>query len=138
MQKLKVQKIGYLLLIVITIPLGLATRQYGYCLPHVIATFGGDVLYATLVFFLIRFAALKPPLLTIAFLAWLFCIMIETLQLYRAPWIQELRHTFPFGLILGYGFLWSDWICYAAGVLLALAVSFCAERIIERKAAKRH
>jgi hypothetical protein len=42
--------------------------------------------------------------------------------------MQKLRHTPPFGLLLGYGFLWSDWICYAVGVLLGLFIALAFER----------
>ena len=58
----------------------------------------------------------------------LVCICIETLQLYQAPWMQKLRHTYPMGLILGYGFLWSDWLCYATGCLLAWPIGLLIER----------
>ncbi len=52
----------------------------------------------------------------------------ETLQLYQAPWIQAIRHTKIGGLLLGFGFLWSDIICYFIGTLLSL----CAIVLIEK------
>ena len=61
-----------------------------------------------------------------ALAAYCFCFVIELSQLYHAPWIDGLRHTRLGGLILGYGFLWSDLICYAVGVatgwLIELAI----------------
>ena len=48
--------------------------------------------------------------------------LVEISQLYHAPWIDALRLTALGGLMLGFGFLWSDLACYtvgvAAGVLL--------------------
>jgi len=48
--------------------------------------------------------------------------LVEISQLYHAPWIDGLRHSTPGGLILGFGFLWSDLVCYtvcvASGVML--------------------
>ena len=45
-----------------------------------------------------------------------FSVAIELSQLYHAPWIDSIRQTTLGGLILGFGFLWSDLACYAAGV----------------------
>jgi hypothetical protein len=47
---------------------------------------------------------------------------VEVSQLYHAPWIDAIRHTTLGGLALGFGFLWSDLICYTIGVALGLAV----------------
>ena len=59
---------------------------------------------------------------TIAILAMAFSVAIELSQLYHAPWIDSIRHTTLGGLILGFGFLWSDLVCYAVGVGLGLAI----------------
>lgn len=40
-------------------------------------------------------------------------------QLYHAPWIDSIRATSLGGLVLGFGFLVSDLICYTCGVLIA-------------------
>ncbi len=44
-------------------------------------------------------------------------VTVELSQLYHAPWIDSIRQTTLGGLILGFGFLWSDLACYALGVL---------------------
>ena len=46
----------------------------------------------------------------------LFAFLIESSQLYQAPWLNALRDTRLGGLILGYGFLWSDLVCYTVGI----------------------
>ena len=38
------------------------------------------------------------------------------------PWIDSIRHTTLGGLVLGFGFLWSDLACYAAGVGLGVTI----------------
>ena len=53
---------------------------------------------------------------TVALLAMAFSVLIEVSQLYHAPWIDSIRRTTLGGLVLGFGFLWSDLACYAAGV----------------------
>ncbi|MGC1717640.1 MAG: DUF2809 domain-containing protein [Isosphaeraceae bacterium] len=42
--------------------------------------------------------------------------------MYHAPWIDSIRQTTLGGLILGFGFLWSDLACYAVGVVLGVLV----------------
>lgn len=124
----------YLMYFVIIIPIGLGTRKYGAGMPYIVATYGGDTLYATCIFFFYRIFLVRPAVFKIVLLTYITCICVELLQLYQAPWIQKLRHTPPFGLILGYGFLWSDWLCYAAGSLLAWVIGYFTER--ESKAAE--
>jgi hypothetical protein len=47
-------------------------------------------------------------------------IAVELSQLNHAPWIESIRQTTVGGLILGFGFLWSDLACYAVGVGLGV------------------
>ena len=57
-----------------------------------------------------------------AALALAFSVLIELSQLYHAPWIDGIRQTTLGGLVLGFGFLWSDLACYTAGVACALVI----------------
>ena len=118
----------YFVLILINIPLGLGSRHFAPQLSYVLATYGGDVLSASCIFFGIRFLLIKSSLAKISLISYLVCISIETLQLYQAEWIQRIRHTPPFGILLGYGFLWSDWVCYAVGVIIGLLIAMRIER----------
>jgi len=122
------KRIIYLICFILIIPIGLSTRKYGAGMPYVISAYGGDTLYATCWFFFLRLLLVKPPIWRIAAYTFIVCICIETLQLYQAPWMVRLRHTPPFGLILGYGFLWSDWLCYAVGTLLGWLISILIEK----------
>lgn len=51
-----------------------------------------------------------------------FAVLIEVSQLYQAARITAWRETFMGKMILGHGFLWSDLVCYAAGVLLGWVI----------------
>ncbi len=108
----------YALLILAVILLGLASRAKVVQphLPQFIAEYAGDTLWALTAFLGLGF--LWPKLSTgrVAGLAFGFALLIECSQLYHAPWIEALRHTRIGGLILGFGFLWSDLLCYAVGV----------------------
>ena len=131
--KIRSIRILHAVLALLTVPVGMSTRIYKAQMPYLIGAYGGDILYATLIFFCIRFCLPRKKLATIALYAYLVCITIECLQLYHAPWIEAVRHTPPFGLIFGYGFLWSDWICYALGVLLAWAFAGTAEKRLQKR-----
>lgn len=52
-----------------------------------------------------------------------YSVATELSQLYHAPWIDGLRATRLGGLVLGFGFLWSDLIAHAAGVLGAAVLA---------------
>ena len=117
----------YLILILVNIPAGLATRWYGQHLPVLVAKYGGDVLAASCIFFGLRFLLIKRILWQVAVWAYLICILIETAQLYQAPWAMQFRNIPAVGIILGHGFLWSDWICYTVGVLLGWGIGEIVE-----------
>lgn len=108
----------YALLIPAVILLGLASRAQVVQphLPQFIAGYAGDTLWALTAF--LGFGFLWPQLSTerVAALAFGFAVLIECSQLYDAPWLNALRHTRLGSLVLGFGFLWSDLVCYAVGV----------------------
>jgi glycopeptide antibiotics resistance protein len=89
-------------------------------LPDFISRYAGDTLWALMVFLVIGF--LFPSLSTwkVAAIALLFSLLIETSQLYHAPWLEEIRRYRLAALILGRGFLWSDLGCYSVGVTLGI------------------
>ena len=68
-----------------------------------------------MMYFIFAFLFPKAPSKKIAFLAVGICFAIEFLQMYQAPWINEIRHTRFGALTLGSGFLWSDLVCYSFG-----------------------
>lgn len=111
------------LLAVLTVPLGLLTRA-DLPLPGLIATYGGDTLYATLAFFLTALLLPSWPTWRLATLALGFCYAIEASQLIHAPWLDALRNTGGGRLVLGTGFLWSDLVCYSMGVLLGAVIDW--------------
>jgi len=109
-----------IVLIALASILGIASRRYAHILPVFIATYAGDTLWALAAF--LGFGLLLPraSTRTIALIAMIFSVAIELSQLYHAPWIDSIRHTTMGGLILGFGFLWSDLACYALGVGLGM------------------
>jgi hypothetical protein len=110
----------YALLILALPALGIGTRAYADALPVFVALYAPDALWALLVFTLIAFVAARLPTARIALLALVTAFLIETSQLYHASWIDDIRATRIGGLVLGFGFLWSDLLCYAVGIALGV------------------
>ena len=102
-----------------TIATGLASRRYPSAQPAFVATYAGDALWAASVFWLFAFVRPRAGTARLAAAALLASVLVELSQLYHAPWLDTLRATRAGALVLGQGFLWTDLLCYAAGVALA-------------------
>lgn len=114
-------RILYLILTIITIILGLLSRKV-QGLPQIISSYSGDGLWALMVFFLFSFLFNKKSTIFILVISIIFSYGIEISQLYHAPWIDSIRATTLGGLILGFGFLWSDLICYTVGIVIGAII----------------
>ena len=119
------KRIIYFTLIVFTIIIGLLSRHISG-----IPLFIGDVLWATMVYFMIRFLFINRTIKWVVITSLLFCYAIEFSQLYKAPWIDKLRHTVLGGLILGEVFLWGDMLSYTIGVGIGILVDRLLFRIL--------
>jgi hypothetical protein len=106
--------------------LGIGSRRYADGLPELVAAYAGDTLWALAAFFGIGLVLPRVSTRTIALLAMFFSVAVELSQLYHAPWIDSIRDTTLGGLILGFGFLWSDLACYALGVGLGVMIEVVA------------
>lgn len=121
-----------LALLATTIALGLATRRFPGVFPEFVARYGGDTLWAAMVLWIV---VLIRPRLTVpraALLALGIAVAVEVSQRYHAPWLDALRATRVGALALGQGFLWSDLLCYAAGVGLAAMLEFARRARVGR------
>ena len=122
MQASRRNPIAWLALIALTAALGIASRRLSDGLPAFVAAYAGDTLWALAAFFDIGLLLPGSSTRRVALLALGFSILIEISQLYHAPWIDSIRATTLGGLVLGFGFVWSDLVCYAAGVGLGILV----------------
>lgn len=118
---MKRSRLLYLILIIIVMILGILSRKMGN-LPEIISLYSGDILWALMVFLIISFIFNKKS--TIFTISWaiIFSYSIEISQLYHAPWIDAIRNTTLGSLILGFGFLWSDLVCYTIGILIGIVI----------------
>jgi glycopeptide antibiotics resistance protein len=102
----------YLGIAIILIPIGMASRTYG---NQFVKLYFGDVLWAMMIYFGLKMV-FPDQSKKAAYLALAFCFLIEFSQLYHAPWIDNIRSNRLGGLVLGFGFLWSDLVCYLLGI----------------------
>ena len=114
-------RVVYLLLTIIVMVLGLLSRKISG-LPKIIELYSGDILWALMVFLLFAFLFNKKSTIFIISWAIIFSYSIEISQLYHAPWIDAIRNTVLGGLILGFGFLWSDLVCCTIGVIIGIII----------------
>lgn len=108
----------YALLVLVVIAAGILSRK-----TTMAPLFVGDILYALMMFLLIRFLLIKSSYQKIAIISLAICYLIELAQLYHAPWINQIRGTTLGALILGRGFLWSDMAAYTAGIGICVFIS---------------
>lgn len=112
---LKRNRILYLALIIFTIGIGLMSRAS--FVPQSVLPYLGDILYTLMFYFIFGFLFPEMPRAKVAMISIGLCFLIEISQLYQADWINELRANRLGGLILGFGFRWSDLLCYTIGGL---------------------
>jgi hypothetical protein len=108
-------RLKYIISIILVIAAGLISRKI-----EVIPLWIGDLLWALMIYLMVRFLFIKAPIKLVAVISLTFCFVIEFSQLYQAPWINQIRQTLPGRLVLGQGFLWSDLLAYTGGILIGM------------------
>lgn len=120
-------RIAYFTVTIFVMILGLVSRRVSG-LPSFIESYSGDTLWALMMFLMFAFIFNKKSTSSIAVYAILFSYAIELSQLYHAPWIDSIRSTTIGALVLGFGFLWSDIICYTVGIAIAVVLDKVVNR----------
>ena len=131
-----VRELTYLAAAVATMIVGLGSRMFQAYLPSFLAEYAGDTLWALMLFLFVSALLADRPIPTRAAISLALAFLVEISQLYHAPWIDSIRQTTLGGLVLGFGFLWTDLVCYSVGIALGLVFeSTIAARIQRRKKA---
>jgi hypothetical protein len=101
---------------------GLALRGFGLGLGllGVIVKYGGSVLWATMVFFLVAIACPRWPRRNAVMASIVIAIGVELFRLIHTPWLDAFRLTLPGALLLGRIFSPWNMLAYGAGIILAL------------------
>jgi hypothetical protein len=98
-----------------------------------LAEYAGDTLWAMMLFLLISTLLTGWQILARAAISLVVAFLVETSQLYHAPWIDSIRQTTLGGLVLGFGFLWTDLLCYTLGIGIVALSEFRATLIYGRQ-----
>lgn len=101
---------------------GLGLRLFGFSLglPAFIVKYGGSLLWATMVYFLVALAGAGRSRTVVV--AILIATLVEAFRLVHTPWLDAFRLTLPGALLLGRIFSLWNIVAYVAGVLLAALV----------------
>ena len=126
---MKRNRLIYLSTVIATIALGLLSRRFSHYLPEFINSYLGDALWALMIFQFVAIVFPTRKTFQIAVFSLIFCYLIEISQLYHAPWIDAIRSTRLGGLVLGFGFLWTDIIAYSFGIAFGILVEKIASKI---------
>ena len=124
----RLSRLNYLLFAICTIAAGLALHFGGGALPPVPRDMLGDALWAMMIFGWIGVLAPDARLSIRSSAALAICVAVELSQLYRDPWLDEIRRTTIGHLVLGSGFDPRDFVAYAAGVLAAALIEIAVMR----------
>ena len=117
----------FLCAVVVTI-VGLASRRYQAVLPEFIGEYAGDTLWALMLFLLVSTLLAGRTVISRATISLVLAFVVEISQLYHAPWIDSIRHTTLGGLVLGFGFLWTDLVCYTVGIVIGAVAEYGIRR----------
>lgn len=107
-----------LMIIFFSVLIGIGSRKFGTYLPEFISAYAGDTMWALAFFALFHLLFPDLRLTKILLLNLAFAFLIEISQLWHPVWLDAIRHTLPGGLLLGFGFLWTDLVCYIVGSLI--------------------
>ncbi|MCK6077153.1 DUF2809 domain-containing protein [Paenibacillus silvae] len=110
------QRCLYLVVVIITMAAGLASRAYGAVLPDFVREHFGDALWAGMIYYGIRMVCIQWSRARAVLISVIFSWSIEFSQMIQVPWLTELRSTLWGALILGHGFLVVDLIRYLIGI----------------------
>ncbi len=133
MQFVKRNKIVYSIAVIVVIVLGLSSRKYACNLPDFINTYLSDGLWALMIFLLVALIFNHWKTTKVAVTGLAFCYAIEISQLYHAPWINQIRNTTLGGLVLGFGFLWTDIVAYTLGIGFGVLVELIIRKNIQKE-----
>jgi Protein of unknown function (DUF2809) len=117
---LKKTRIYYGLTFFLVIVLGILSRKMA-----IIPLCTGDLLYAVMIYVLVRIVFINKKALQIILISLVICYSIEFFQLCQDSRIIAIRKTLFGRYVLGQGFLWSDLLAYTFGI----AIAFIIEKI---------
>jgi hypothetical protein len=127
------RRAAYALASASVLAMGLLWRSHLLIMPPFLRKYGGDALWAALVFALMRACRPSAAIAASAAMAFGFSVAVELSQLFHAPWIETLRGFRLGRLVLGSTFSPPDILAYAVGILLAAGADWCAQNLSRQR-----
>lgn len=118
-----------LLLIVLTIASGLTIRMAPLGLPNLVVKYGGSLLWALMIYWIISSARPRWALSQSAIVSGVIALSVELFKLYHTPSLDAFRLTLPGKLLLGRVFSSWDLVAYAVAIIGGVV----ADREIRRR-----
>jgi hypothetical protein len=94
--------------------------------------YGGDVLWALMVFFGFGFLFTRISTVRLSMISLGFAWAIEFSQIYHAPWFDAIRSTRSGHLVFGSTFNWPDLPAYAVGIALGALLEISSAGVRRR------
>ncbi len=111
-----------LVLLLLTVTAGLAVRMVPMDLPPVVEKFGGSMLWALAIYWLVSTILSRGGLITPVMISGLIATGIELLKLYHTPDLEAFRYTEVGTLLLGRVFSFPDIAAYWFAIILGAAL----------------
>jgi uncharacterized membrane protein YfhO len=109
-------------LAVVTIAAGVAVRFVRLGLPFVLVKYGGSMLWALMIYWIVSTLLGSARLAVAAIVSGLMASGVECVKLYRAPWLDAFRLTLPGVILLGRYFSLRDiaayWVAIGLGAFI--------------------
>ena len=120
------RRLFLLFVLLLTIALGLALRRFGYAanLPFAVVKYGGSILWGAMVYWLFAAIFVTQRPLSVAFIALMVAIAVESFRLWHTPALDAFRLTTAGALLLGRVFSLWNIAAYAIGIAAALALDW--------------
>lgn len=115
-------------LIAVTIPTGLMIRFAHAGLPTWVSKYGGSILWAVMIYWLISTLLPRWTVLRSAIASGVLSAAVELFKLVYTPALDAFRHTLPGMLLLGRIFSLWDILAYWA----AIACAACIDRTLRK------
>ena len=104
------------LLIIATVAAGLTLRLTHVGLPFAVVKYGGSLLWALMIYWIVSTLRPRWPIPQGALAAGAVATAVEVFKLYHQPWLDAFRLTLPGALLLGRVFSVWDLVAYACAI----------------------
>jgi len=105
------------LLILGTITAGLTIRMAHFGLPSAIVKYGGSMLWALMIYWIVSSVRPRWPVAKAALAAAVIATAVELFKLYHVPALDHFRLTLPGALLLGRVFSMWDLAAYSVAIV---------------------